>query len=324
MTESVLDKVITLLPLVNDGKFLFSCLYEPTLNPNFIDLLHKIPLEQRKKVYFTLNLAKPLSDKIFEDLSHTGIHHINISLDSLIPHVFEKLRVGAKFDTFIGNLRRMVEIFSRVPNAPPLQYITMALKSNIAEIPDIVEKCHTQFLATENEIRPPWTSPSNEQFVNDEMLDIDEWNSLEKKLARLPYKYQTYSLAHSLTNTAQSDFLQNINDVERRKLYSAPTTTGIRIASDGTVEFVDRNVFTHIEYIADPYNLFKDLLPILRTDVARAEELQRITNTSQLPSIPTEMDILIRILRKFSNNAAAKSFYRKLIRPVIRFFLKFV
>ena len=324
MTESILDKVLTLLPLVEDGKFLFSCLYEPSLNPDFIKLLNKVPLAYRKKVYFTLNLAKTLPDEMFEAFSHTGIHHINVSFDSLTPHVFEKLRKGAKFETFIDNLQRMVTIFSRVPDAPPLQYITIALKSNLAEIPELVKMCHTRYLAADSEIRPPWTAPSNAEFLKKEMLDMEEWNGLEKELAKLPYRYQTYSLSHSLTKASNNAFFEGIKDEERKKLYSAPDLTGIRISSEGLVEFVDRDIFTRLEYIADPYHLFKDLLPILRTDVARAEELQRITNTGQLPSIPTEMDIFIRFLRKLSNNSAAKSFYRKLIRPIFRFFLRFL
>lgn len=217
----------------------------------------------------------------------------------------------------------MATVFSQVSDAPPIHYITMALKPNLSEIPNIVEMCHTLYLANESQIRPPYISLSNAEFINRESLDVDDWNSLEAKLAKLPYKYQTYALSHSLNTEDKKTFLDSIKDEERKKLYSAPDLTGIHISSDGTVDFAYRNIFTQLNYIADPYNLLKDLLPILRTDVARAEELQRITNTSQLPSMPTEMDIFIRLLRRLSNNPSAKVFYLKLIRPVLRYFLRF-
>ena len=37
MTEKVFDKVMALLPLVPDGSFFLSCLFEPTMHPDFID-----------------------------------------------------------------------------------------------------------------------------------------------------------------------------------------------------------------------------------------------------------------------------------------------
>ena len=151
MDDQTLAKAMTLLPLVDDGKFMFSCAFEPTLHPHFIDLLKKIPGQYRKKVFFTTNLTTKLSDDFLRELSETDIHHINISLDSFNPVLFERLRKGAKFATFIDNLERLVRIFSRNSKSPPIRYVTMVLKSNLNEIPELFERCHTEYHASENE-----------------------------------------------------------------------------------------------------------------------------------------------------------------------------
>ncbi len=155
ITDGTFDKVINLLPLVDDGHFFFSCLYEPTIHPRFIDLLERIPPDLRQKVFFTTNLTTKISDDTLDRLSRIGIHHINISMDSLRPEVFESLRKGARFDRYMNNLERLVGRFaaSTGAGAPPIHYVTVALRPNIEEIPALVEECSTRFLAAINEAR---------------------------------------------------------------------------------------------------------------------------------------------------------------------------
>lgn len=69
MTKETFEKAIALLPLIkDDGCFRFSCIFEPTIHPEFTELLRMIPEKDRKKVFFTTNLAKRLSDDVFREL----------------------------------------------------------------------------------------------------------------------------------------------------------------------------------------------------------------------------------------------------------------
>lgn len=74
VTRETFRKVISLIPLIKEtGSFYFSCLFEPTLHPNFSELLYEIPEEYRSKVFFTTNLAKTISDEDIKKLSLSGI-----------------------------------------------------------------------------------------------------------------------------------------------------------------------------------------------------------------------------------------------------------
>ncbi len=67
MSRENFEKALSLLPLVKDqGAFRLSCIFEPTIHPHFLDLLKMIPGGHNRRVYFTTNLAKPLSDDFFD------------------------------------------------------------------------------------------------------------------------------------------------------------------------------------------------------------------------------------------------------------------
>lgn len=322
MDEETFNKALTLLPLVNEEKFLFSCAYEPTLHPDFVTFLRRIPNEHSKKVFFTTNLAKKLSNELLEELSHIDIHHINISLDSFSPELYEKIRRGAQFDIFIDNLRRLVSIFSKNQKSPPIRYVTVVLRSNLSEIPELLKKCHTEYLASESEFRPPWIAPSNKDFLRNESLGYEELVELNRTLSKTPYKYHSYLISDTLSNDQGRKYLEQVKDPNRRLLYNGPSQTSLRILADGTVEFLERDISTHLRYIKDPFNLFKDILPILRIDAARAEELQLIANSGQLPTIPTELDFLISTVKRLKNDVLARLVYRGFVKPTLRLFLK--
>ncbi len=322
MDEETYEKALTLLPLANEEKFLISCLYEPTLHPDFAKYLKKVPEGHRGKVIFTTNLAKRMSDDFFRELSEIRIHHINISLDSFDPAVFERLRRGAKFDIFMDNLERLTNIFSNNSTHPPLRYITTVLKSNINEVPEILERCHRKYTAYESEFRPPWTVPVNREFLMQEYVSPEEWREVDRKLMHLGYRYHAYVFPPVSGDPGEKEHAEPRDEPERGRLYVVPSQTGLRIHSDGSVEFLERDVSTSLIYMKDPYKVFRDILPILQMDAARGEELQRLTHSGQLPSIPSEVDFFITAMKRLKNNPFAKAFYKIVVRPVLRFFIR--
>ena len=55
MPKEVFTKVLQTLPLSKHDGFYFSCLYEPTVNPDFIDFLQLLPVQFRDNTFFIPN-----------------------------------------------------------------------------------------------------------------------------------------------------------------------------------------------------------------------------------------------------------------------------
>jgi molybdenum cofactor biosynthesis enzyme MoaA len=202
MSQETFSKLIELMPLTQNEGFLFSCLFEPTIHPNFIPFLQQIPALGREKVFFTTNLAKRLPQEMFYELSQVNIHHINVSLDSLDPAIYEDLRGGAKFDTFMYNLENLVSVFGKYPKAPRIRYITMVFKQNLNEVVDLVSVCHKRYLADLHEVRTPFNitlSHMDEEWIKKSIISRKEWDELGKELSRLPFRTSLFNpLQHSM------------------------------------------------------------------------------------------------------------------------------
>ena len=189
MSEDVFDKVLKLLPMVPDQSFFLSCAFEPFLHPRFIELVKRIPGDQRNKGFFTTNLTIPLSATVFEELSVANINHINISLDSLDPATFEQLRRRGKFAVFQKQLESLVSVFRNATKPPKLRYITMAFKQNFHEISELVRTTHQDYLAYEHEIRMPFEyTQMDPEWKSAALLSPEEWSDLERMIPELGYR----------------------------------------------------------------------------------------------------------------------------------------
>jgi MoaA/NifB/PqqE/SkfB family radical SAM enzyme len=176
-------KLLRLLPLVPDGKFFLSCLYEPLIHPRFLDLMEMIPKRFRKKAFFTTNLCVPLDDEQVRRMAESGLNYINISVDSFRPELYERLRRGARFEVFLDNLQRLVRAFSLRADAPPLRYCTMALKENKDEIPSVVERCLKEFRSVSHEVRFVYeTFHHSAEWKRASLLSPPEWEDLDRRV----------------------------------------------------------------------------------------------------------------------------------------------
>ena len=176
-------KLLRLLPLVPDGKFFLSCLYEPFVHPRFLDFMEMIPRRFRKKAFFTTNLCAPLDDGQIRRMAESGLNYINISVDTFRPELFERLRRGARFEVFMDNFERLVRTFSLRTDAPPLRYSTMALKENMDEIPSVVERCAREFRAASHEVRFVYeTIHHSTEWKRANLLIPSEWEDLARRI----------------------------------------------------------------------------------------------------------------------------------------------
>ena len=204
MSEETFRSLIRLAPAVPVAGFWLSCLHEPTLHPNLGEFIDIIPRAQRRKFWFTTNLTRPLPDALVSTLATSGLHHLNISCDTFDADLFAVLRKHGRLKMFRENLDRLVGQFQRTPGAPRIRYITMAYRSNLAEIPKLVRWMNEKGNALEIEIRYTFnTANIAEEFRKAEFLRPHEWVSLRDELRRLPHG--NYVLSMPPSNYATED-----------------------------------------------------------------------------------------------------------------------
>jgi MoaA/NifB/PqqE/SkfB family radical SAM enzyme len=190
MSVETFQKILSLVAGAGDEGFWMSCLHEPTMHPQLNDFLALIPQNARKKTWFTTNLTRPLTEEFFTVWARSGIHHINVSLDSLNPELFAVLRKFGRFEVFQRNLDLMTDVFRRHADPPKLRFITMAFKSNLEEIPNILQHSRERWLSSENEIRYTLNFEHiTDNFRTEHYLLKADWPILTEKLAKLPYNY---------------------------------------------------------------------------------------------------------------------------------------
>ncbi len=184
MSEETIEAALRFLPFVTDGNFWFSCLHEPTLHPKLVSFLEKVPQNYRRKIFYTTNLAKRMPASYYEWLANSALHHINVSIESRTPAIYERLRKGARFRIFQENWDALIAAFTAGSAPPRLRYIAMAYKSNLRELPDLVAYLLQERRAAEVELRFTFDVahlPSD--FRAAEFLDPEDWQWLREQLS---------------------------------------------------------------------------------------------------------------------------------------------
>ncbi|MBL0159109.1 MAG: radical SAM protein [Bryobacterales bacterium] len=186
MTQATFGRLLELLPLLPDAGFWLSCLHEPTIHPGFEELLGMIPAGQGQKFWFTTNLARRMDDAMFQSWVDAGLHHVNVSLDTLDAELFTVLRKHGRLEVLLDNLNRMVRVFRASANAPRIRFISMVFESNFAEMEGIVRRCHEEWMSTEHEIRYMYNvAHVTDEFRQVHLLTRDRWPELSARLKDL-------------------------------------------------------------------------------------------------------------------------------------------
>ena len=187
MSEATIDAAVRFAPYATDGNFWFSCLHEPTLHPRLMEFVQKVPFKYRRKLFFTTNLAKRMPDRYFEFLADSGMHHINVSIESLDPALYERMRKGARHHIFQENWDKLLPALARGSAPPKLRYISMAYKSNLRQLPSLADYLLGDRGGAQIEIRHTYDEPHlPDDFRRAEFLQRDEWLWLRDELARFP------------------------------------------------------------------------------------------------------------------------------------------
>lgn len=115
---------------------------EPLLNP---DIFRMIEYAKSKDITVRFsNNATRLTPRNCEKLVSSELDHIFISLDGATSKSYEKIRVGANFKEVIRNIDRLVKTKKKLnKNFPEITLDTIGMKTNLEEIPKIVELAHS-------------------------------------------------------------------------------------------------------------------------------------------------------------------------------------
>ena len=107
------------------------------MNPDLIAMV-SLASAQGIEVEFTTN-AVLLSPAVSKDLIQSGLSHLTVSLDGATAGTYEKIRVGAQFDTVVENVRRLVETRAQLNKRHPILSINMVIaRENLHELHDLL------------------------------------------------------------------------------------------------------------------------------------------------------------------------------------------
>ena len=187
MSPETLEAALRFVPYAKDGEFWFSCLHEPTLHPDLVGFIERVPRDYRRKLFFTTNLAKRMPAHYFDWLAGNGMHHVNISIESREPALYERMRKGARHRVFQENWDVLLGALARSSTPTPIRYIAMVYKSNLRELPELARYLIEARRASHVELRYTFDVPHlPPDFRASEFLDDADWSWLAGELAGLP------------------------------------------------------------------------------------------------------------------------------------------
>ena len=163
MDLNTFSHMLDVIPFVKDYAgggygFYFSCIYEPTIHPQFLEFLEMLPIEAKNKCFFTTNLVRPMDKEFINSMISTNVGLINISIETFDADKFEYITNNKQFDSFKNNLLTLENVINENENLPEFRFITMLLRENKDEIIDLIKYCHNHFPIESHEIRTPYIS----------------------------------------------------------------------------------------------------------------------------------------------------------------------
>lgn len=182
MPIETFKKALPLLELVPDGMFWLSCMHEATVHPDFLSFVDLIPQHLRRKVSFTTNLCRKMSDDYLRQLAGSNLQAFRISIDSMDAETFGRLRKGGRLEVFLDNLKRLSGFMKEESSVTEIHFVTMAFKENVEEIEDVIRECRSIIQPARHEVRFMFYVPHASEWGADRILEMSQWSSLKKKV----------------------------------------------------------------------------------------------------------------------------------------------
>jgi molybdenum cofactor biosynthesis enzyme MoaA len=119
-----------------------SCSAEPLMSGIFVDVLKSIGEYNVPFVEFITN-ATLLNERNIDAIISSGVDLMLVSVDSADREVFEKIRLGAKFEKVISNLEKFQKAKrERGAAKPALRFSAVLMRSTIEGIEDLMRLAH--------------------------------------------------------------------------------------------------------------------------------------------------------------------------------------
>lgn len=169
---------------------LFSCLYEPSIAPNFLKFLKMLPKSGRKNVFFTSNFCRAMTEEEIRTIFSANIRHVNLSVETLRPERYQEICSSIQFESFYANLEKIAKVNAehhRGTHWAKLYCITMVLKENRDELSAIGRFCSEKLKAARHDFRTPFISDTanNADWNKRQFMDAAECGQVSRELIEL-------------------------------------------------------------------------------------------------------------------------------------------
>lgn len=116
---------------------------EPLMHLHLFDMV-RYAVARGIRVSINTNLTI-LSESRAEACVESGLHTIHVSIDGASAAVFEAIRVRARFDKVLRNVRRLMHAKAQLQSElPHIRLVCVVMRRNLAELPDLVRLAHAE------------------------------------------------------------------------------------------------------------------------------------------------------------------------------------
>ena len=303
MTPECFDKATGILPYCHENGYYFSCLLEPTIHPRMFEYLSRIPPTLRSKVFFTSNLVRRMTDEEVLALCESGINHVNVSLETYDEELYTEL-AGVKKSSFYDNLDRLGRIASE--KGFGIQLITMILRSNAAELPELITRASETLHPIVHEVRTPYIYDSEGNVMDvlePELLTREELDVLSSEIEGLGFDNVVLDTSISLETYEQAKAGSEPGGNEQEESpYSGSFVARIEANGEGHVK-VGKDHFKkefHLETMESPLFFFSECLMEMQAKEAslyRASKEREESEPGQAPAFGSDAPCIGDVLQ---------------------------
>ena len=120
---------------------------EPLLHPRFFDMV-RYAAGRGVRVSTNTNMTV-LNAPRAEECVRSGLHTLHISLDGATAGTYQAIRVRARFERVLRNLRHLVQAKARLGSElPHLRLVAVIMRDNLEELPELVQLAHDEGIDT--------------------------------------------------------------------------------------------------------------------------------------------------------------------------------
>jgi len=120
---------------------------EPLLHLHFFEMV-RYAAQRGIRVSTNTNLTV-MSEQRAEECVRSGLHTMHVSLDGATAATYQAIRVRARFERVLRNLRRLVQARIRLESdLPHIRLVAVVMRENLAELPELVQLAHDEGVDT--------------------------------------------------------------------------------------------------------------------------------------------------------------------------------